>query len=79
MARRERFGKREDGLDIEQRAIRVEHEHIDRKRFAWCHRMLMLVRIGSLAFARAAETKKEGLHLRVTPWFIWWAILGSNQ
>ena len=26
-----------------------------------------------------ARTKKEGLHLRVTPWFIWWAILGSNQ
>ena len=23
--------------------------------------------------------QKKGLHLRVTPWFKWWAILGSNQ
>ena len=26
-----------------------------------------------------ACTKKEGLHLRVTPWFMWWAVLVSNQ
>jgi hypothetical protein len=29
--------------------------------------------------ASTVEAKKEGLHLRVTPWFMWWAILGSNQ
>jgi hypothetical protein len=28
---------------------------------------------------KSVATKKEGLHSRVTPWFMWWAILGSNQ
>ena len=23
--------------------------------------------------------KKKGSRLRTTPWFMWWAILGSNQ
>jgi hypothetical protein len=29
--------------------------------------------------ARTIERKKKGSHLHATPWFMWWAILGSNQ
>src|SRR4030095_8779525 len=58
------FGSRRHRLHVEKRAIGIEDKR---------------GRISVGGGGMWGHQKKEGLHLRVTPWFSWWALLGSNQ
>ena len=64
--------RRDDRMHVEQAC----HRHRTRTASTATAEFVM----GNGMLRRAPRrAKKEGLHLRVTPWFIWWAILGSNQ
>src|SRR5689334_18125578 len=81
VARRELFGERCDRMDVEQCSVCIEHEcggwrlHWGTSRCdAGCAEKMR-----SCWATFSSRQKKRGYTLRVTPWFIWWAILGSNQ
>ena len=62
-------------VHVEQRAVRVEDEGGE----GWGIGGRRRSRDRASRSLARPPPKKRGYTLRVTPWFMWWALLGSNQ